>query len=265
MNKNLFTLFVLFFLLKFSEAQITNADFETWALSGGYLNPVGWTTSNGMSTTANVVQGAPYSGTYSMHLLTDAVAGGGYANSIYYGSVRPDVLSGWWKGTIAGAGDVMTVTIQVLDASFNEIGWGDAEFGATQSSWTQFSAPVTYEAPGVAASFIIDFQLFAQSTASEAFVDHLSLTTTTGIEEIEGTKQSIYPNPTHNTFTISFSGQLTVDNGQLKIYDMTGREVYRDEIVHRTSYIVNQNLSPGIYFVRVEAGKKVYQQKLVVE
>jgi hypothetical protein len=82
----------------------------------------------------------------------------------------------------------------------------------------------------------------------------------------------LYPNPAHNTFAISFNGQLTVESGQLKIYDVTGREVYSDKIVHpekrgtgRTSYIVNQNFSPGLYFIQLRTGEKVYQQKLVVE
>jgi hypothetical protein len=75
---------------------------------------------------------------------------------------------------------------------------------------------------------------------------------------------SIYPDPAHNTFTISLN-QLTVDNGQLTVFDITGREVYHDKIVNRNSYIVNQNFSPGIYFVRVEAGEKVWTEKVVVE
>ncbi len=258
MNKLLLFFFAIL-TANICHAQIANADFETWALSSGYLNPVGWTTSNGMSAVTNVVQGAPYAGTYSVHLLTDAGAGGGYLSYIYYGNVRPDVLSGWWKGTIT-SGDLMTATIQVLDGSFNEIGWGDAAFGSTQSSWTQFSAPVIYDAPGTPASFNIYFQLYAQSTSSEAYVDHISLTTTTGIEETDVTKLSVYPNPAHNFLNV----ECPMQNAELKMYDMTGRIVLEEEL-HSPLSTVNCPLSTGIYLVRVEAGDKVWQEKVVVE
>jgi hypothetical protein len=102
--------------------------------------------------------------------------------------------------------------------------------------------------------------------SENTFLAKLNYRSTELVNEPSINKQiSLFPNPAHNTFTISFSGQLTVESGQLKIYDMTGREVYSEEIVHRTSYIVHQNFSSGIYLVRLEAAEKVYQQKLVIE
>jgi hypothetical protein len=83
---------------------------------------------------------------------------------------------------------------------------------------------------------------------------------------------TIYPNPAHNTFTISIDGQSSMVNGstgsptgQLKIYDVTGRMVHEQTIRNQESEIRNLNLSPGVYLVRVEMGEKVRQQKLVVE
>jgi hypothetical protein len=74
----------------------------------------------------------------------------------------------------------------------------------------------------------------------------------------------IYPNPARNTFTISFNGQLTVDNGQLEVYNIVGQKVYADEI-HSQLSTVNCQLNPGIYFVRLTAGERVFTEKLVVE
>jgi hypothetical protein len=74
----------------------------------------------------------------------------------------------------------------------------------------------------------------------------------------------IYPNPAHNTFTISLN-ELKVESGQLKIYDVTGRMVHEQTIRNQESEIRNLNLLPGIYLVKVEVGEKVWQQKLVVE
>jgi hypothetical protein len=75
---------------------------------------------------------------------------------------------------------------------------------------------------------------------------------------------SIYPNPAHNTFTISLNGQWTVDNGKLEIYNIVGQKVYSGEI-HSQLSTFNCQLNPGIYFVRVTAGEKVFTEKLVVE
>jgi hypothetical protein len=74
----------------------------------------------------------------------------------------------------------------------------------------------------------------------------------------------IIPNPAHNTFTISLPDESGIGNHELKIFDITGRVVHKQTInsKHQT---LNTKLSGGVYFVRVEAGDKLYQQKLVIE
>jgi hypothetical protein len=81
----------------------------------------------------------------------------------------------------------------------------------------------------------------------------------------------VFPNPAHSTFAISFSKELTIQNGstgsptaELKIYDVTGREVHEQKL-NQPSTIINQQFSPGVYFVKVRAGERVYTEKLVVE
>jgi hypothetical protein len=73
----------------------------------------------------------------------------------------------------------------------------------------------------------------------------------------------ISPNPTRSTFTISLNNQ-PLNNSQLTIFDVTGRVVHEQKINSKHSTI-NCQLSAGVYFVRVEAGERLYQQKLVVE
>jgi hypothetical protein len=75
---------------------------------------------------------------------------------------------------------------------------------------------------------------------------------------------SINPNPAHDNFTISFNEQVTMDNAQLIIYDLAGREVQQEKIRSQLSTF-NFQLSSGIYFVQVSDGEKVAVQKLVVE
>jgi hypothetical protein len=85
------------------------------------------------------------------------------------------------------------------------------------------------------------------------------------VSEISLQKEfSIYPNPAHNTFTISLTNQLSIINSQLKIYDMMGRMVMKQpfNIKYET---LNTNLSPGLYFVQLRAGENIWTQKLVIE
>jgi hypothetical protein len=70
----------------------------------------------------------------------------------------------------------------------------------------------------------------------------------------------IFPNPTSGSFTI----QCGMLNAELKISDIAGRMVYSQR-VNQKSDIINQKLSPGIYFVELYDGIKYYTQKLVIE
>jgi hypothetical protein len=92
-----------------------------------------------------------------------------------------------------------------------------------------------------------------------------------GIDEIHNGSFSISPNPSHNSFAISFGEESDIRNRSLEIYDVTGREVFLTTLNSRQQTL-NPNLSGGIYLVRVEAvedspgrGEKVWQQKLVIE
>jgi hypothetical protein len=74
----------------------------------------------------------------------------------------------------------------------------------------------------------------------------------------------IYPNPTQNTFTISFN-EYQSKNAELKIFELTGREVHKQRIDNNQSTIINCNFSAGVYFVKVSDGNREEVQKLVIE
>jgi hypothetical protein len=87
----------------------------------------------------------------------------------------------------------------------------------------------------------------------------------TALDEISVKNYSftIYPNPSHNTFTISL-GKLNIEDGILNIYDVIGRAVHQQTLTNQ-SMIIDKQFSAGIYFVKVQAGEKVFAEKLVVE
>jgi hypothetical protein len=85
-----------------------------------------------------------------------------------------------------------------------------------------------------------------------------------GLNEFENSLNAItlFPNPTLSTFTVinPFSNM----DSHLSIYNMLGEEVYQ-QILTSVYQQIQLNASPGIYFVRVNDGEKVYTQKLVME
>lgn len=61
---------------------------------------------------------------------------------------------------------------------------------------------------------------------------------------------TVFPNPVLQDATITISSDLTVDNGNLLIYDVLGNCVQRIEHLQSNSLDFNkENLKPGIYFV----------------
>jgi len=82
-----------------------------------------------------------------------------------------------------------------------------------------------------------------------------------GIKEIQQHSDfSFSPNPAHNKLNV----ECTLQNAELKIYDMMGR-VVMEEKVHSPVSTFNFQLPGGVYFVRVSDGEKAVVQKLVVE
>ncbi len=76
-----------------------------------------------------------------------------------------------------------------------------------------------------------------------------------GIDDVESTAWSLYPNPASGSVTISAAAAA-----ELTIHDLQGREVLRTSIGSGATTVDISRLSQGVYFVRLGAGVK----KLVV-
>jgi hypothetical protein len=55
-----------------------------------------------------------------------------------------------------------------------------------------------------------------------------------------------------------------MQNAELKVFDIRGSEVYKQKLKGQST-IINNQFSPGVYFVRVSDGEKSFTQKLIVE
>lgn len=72
---------------------------------------------------------------------------------------------------------------------------------------------------------------------------------------------TMYPNPAKDKFTISLS--ITGVKVDLFIYNIWGELVYSDSF-NNTIDVINANLSPGIYTVKLNIDGRIETKKLVI-
>ncbi len=88
----------------------------------------------------------------------------------------------------------------------------------------------------------------------------------------EGKIFSIYPNPNNGTFEIAVnylaSATSPLERGRgvsIEIYNSLGQLIYSNEIISSSQTISLDNISSGIYFVRVGVGNNYAEQKLIID
>ncbi len=79
-----------------------------------------------------------------------------------------------------------------------------------------------------------------------------------GIEEVNNTTISIYPNPTSNDFTVEINGEATIT-----IKDVLGRLIQQNDIFNKQT-IYTSEWAKGIYYVYISTNKKTYTRKIYV-
>ncbi|MFI5219729.1 MAG: T9SS type A sorting domain-containing protein [Bacteroidia bacterium] len=92
-------------------------------------------------------------------------------------------------------------------------------------------------------------------------------TGTTGIiETLADNEINIYPNPFAVVATLTVNSNFKLKNADLKLFDVTGREIKQFEIKNQKTEIKRENLSSGVYFYKVHneneligAGKLIIQ------
>ncbi len=83
---------------------------------------------------------------------------------------------------------------------------------------------------------------------------------TTSIISASSEKVIVYPNPNQGSFTIS----TPLPNANLTIYNSLGSVVEELQLTSERTLITLPNAVPGIYFVVIESGTKIFSQKIVV-
>jgi hypothetical protein len=217
----------------------------------------------------------------------------GYTNSYGFGTddailLKTDSIGTlqWAKTYGTGAGEYGNSVIQTEDGGYAIVGSTflnnttllDSQdvmviktdsFGVTDCRYTEWS-PIVQNGQYFLSNPVLTQAAYGSATfpnppASAVYYYEVDYCLTTNLKSVENHIEfNIYPNPAHNTFTISFNSLSSMVNGHLQIFDVTGRVVY-EQTLNNQSTIIDKQFSPGIYFIKVRGGEKVFTEKLVVE
>ena len=261
--------------LSISSAQIPNAGFETWTAG----SPTSWTTDNVLSLFAPITQTSDaHSGSYAMQGATVSYLTINYppeASADFSISARYSSLKGWYKFSPAGGDSLYAHVIFYKGAT--PIAAAQFFTGASVSSYTQFTAPITYFSSDVPDAAMIEFLIMstgAYHIGSTFKMDDLSFGPATGVEESSSIKPNVftlsqnYPNPFNPSTTISFSVPSR-SFVSLKVFDCLGKEVGTivSEELSAGNYLRQWNASSlpsGIYYYRLQSGSFTDTKKLVL-
>ncbi len=120
--------------------------------------------------------------------------------------------------------------------------------------------------------FYIAFRFTGTSTTGGTwFLDNVNLTTTP-LHITDADKQTIpltvIGASTTNNITLSYSS-VTTGAGRLAVYDMMGREVYKEDIVFNGTQAIHTinglGLAPGMYVIKIGNGLAYSVAKVVVQ
>ncbi len=96
----------------------------------------------------------------------------------------------------------------------------------------------------------------------------LKMDLTSGVEEIQSLQDfSVYPNPAADQVSVNLSF-TTSTNVNVAVYDLVGQRVvnvFQGFVGNETLKFDGSSLSPGVYFIRVEADGGVTSKKLVIQ
>jgi hypothetical protein len=249
-------------MLSVSSAQIPNSGFESWTAG----EPTSWVTDNDSPLIPITQSSNAHSGTSSMQGTTISYLTNNYPPSAYAEfpiTIRYSSLKGWYKFTPIG-GDSFRVHA-VFYKSETPIGYTIFSTGASVSSFTQFTSPITYITSDVPDDAYIEISIESPTTpynvGSTFNIDDLTFDPTTGVQESFSVKPAVfalsqnYPNPFNPSTMITY--QIPNDGTvRLEIYDVMGRTLTTlvNEEKPAGQFTVSfdgSKFTSGIYFYRI--------------
>jgi PKD repeat protein len=157
--------------------------------------------------------------------------------------------------------------------------WGDGTISNSLYTSHLYSVSATYSiclsvtvSCGASSSYCYPYYVY-KSTGDNNVADILSINViapgiSTAVENIQVNNiiYTIYPNPNTGVFNIRFES-AEEKNITINIYDLIGKIIYSAEEKNNGSFVKNIQLdevSNGIYFIKISSGSKVLTQKIVI-
>lgn len=275
-------------------AQIPNNGFEDWTTTtGSNENPEGWVTcnltNNGHSVSKSTDHYPAGVGNYSVRMESDTAfinqsgCGQGFIKTaLYLGdwgpafpiTGHPETFCGYYK-FFPQNGDTMVISLFLFQGGTIV---ANAEYITTSAAtdWTSFNLPISTYATADSAEIGIsafygnygEFPIGPWGN-SVMYVDNISFDNliTSGISSNKMVdNMEMYPNPTADKVTISFS-QHSGQKTSVSIYNIYGKEVYTHNIADTNAKetIDVSELKQGIYYVRaLTEGNSFFEKKLTI-
>ncbi|MBN2680917.1 MAG: T9SS type A sorting domain-containing protein [Bacteroidales bacterium] len=107
-----------------------------------------------------------------------------------------------------------------------------------------------------------EFVVFLQHEGTKEIVQvaKVDMETIVGIENITSENISIYPNPATNYINV-----FTQGNGNIEIYSISGQLLISKEITSEAQTVSVENISNGIYLVKVTTPTNSFTEKLIIK
>jgi hypothetical protein len=152
-------------------------------------------------------------------------------------------------------------------ANMSTAGIQTAEYIPLKQDWKKVSVDLSAYRSFTHARFRFEF---LNRRGNNIYVDDITLTEgITGMDELKSAIQfQVYPNPMKETTTVSFDLKSTT-RLSISITDILGNEVFQmkgqEYSMGKHDLLLSKNqLTPGIYFLRVEAGGTGFSHKLLI-
>lgn len=157
--------------------------------------------------------------------------------------------------------------------------WGDGSSSNTLYTSHQYSVAGTYTLCltvtvncGATASYCNSYYIFKSSSNTDQSMINVNVvdpSTITGFVSptSKNSVYTLYPNPTNGDFTINMNG-VTTNNVKITMFNVIGKLVYETEAETNNGEFIKEistnQLSNGVYFIKVNADNKDYTKKVVI-
>ncbi len=185
--------------------------------------------------------------TYSFKILIDDV-------SLMESENIPNPVADFFADVTSGDAPL---SVMFTDLSTNATSWA-WDFGDGNTSSEQSPVHV-YTADGI---YTVSLTASNEGGSDTVVVEDLITVGAAGIDDIEMSTLSIYPNPSTGLVKISYPG---ISPEKIRIFDMTGKEIVPEFANQQIGMISLTLNSKGLYFVQIATEESMLIQKIMIQ